>query len=240
VAGDGAGALAVAEHVGYPVIVRRDFGSGGAGTLRCRDAGEVLAATSGVSVQDAWVPEGAPRFVVQRFVDGEIVTRPFVAWHGEEIAGFTRSRLATHPGPFGPGSVVEFVGMPAVAAATRRLAAALGIHGFAGAQFLLDRDSGRPLLMEVNRRMLPATHSGSRIGIDLAAALATAMRGERWSGPCDLPEGCGMRLALFPQEWYRDPGSRWLRQLACDLPWHDPTLLAAMTKAAIPAGDTAR
>jgi len=89
--------------------------------------------------------------------------------------------------------------------------------------------------VEINRRMLPATHSGSRIGIDLAAALAAASRGVPWTGPRDLPDGSGPRLALFPQEWYRAPESRWLRELPCDMPWDDPALLLAMTKAAFRA-----
>ena len=87
--------------------------------------------------------------------------------------------------------------------------------------------------------MLPAAF-GSRIGIDLAAALAVAMRGEPWTGPRDLPDGPGTRLALFPQEWYREPSSHWLRELACDLPWHDRALLAAMTRTALAAVDAAR
>ena len=222
-------ALAIAARVGFPVIVRRDFGSGGAGAARCRDAVELRAALSCNEPAAAWRPPGPPRFVVQRFIEGPIVTRPSLAWRGEEIAGFTRSRLATHPGPFGPGSVVEFAGMPAIADATRALCSALAIHGYAGTQFLIDPRSGRPLLMEINRRMLPATHSGSRIGIDLAAALASVMNGVPWTGPRDLPEGAGPRLALFPQEWYREPASRWLRELPCDVPWHDPALLLAMT-----------
>jgi Carbamoyl-phosphate synthase L chain, ATP binding domain len=225
-------ALAIAARVGFPVIVRRDFGSGGAGAARCRDAAELRSVVSSKAPATAWRPAGPPRHVVQRFVDGPIVTRPSLAWHGHEIAGFTRSRLATHPGPFGPGSVVEFVGMPAVADATRALCSGLAIHGYAGTQFLIDPQSGQPLLMEINRRMLPATHSGSRIGIDLAAALASAMSGTPWTGLRDLPEGAGPRLALFPQEWYRDPASHWLRELPCDIPWYDPALLLAMTNAA--------
>jgi biotin carboxylase len=232
--------LAIAARVGYPVIVRRDFGFAGAGAARCRDATALRAAMSATAPSTVWTPPGAPRFVVQRWIDGLIVTRPLLAWHGREVAGFTRSRLATHGGPLGPGSVVEFAGIPAVAAATRELCSGLGIHGFAGTQFLIDPESGAPHLIEVNRRMLPATHSGSRIGIDLAAALASAMRGEPWTGPRDLPEGPGMRLALFPQEWYRDPGSHWLRELPCDIPWHDPALLLAMTRAGLDASSEGR
>ena len=43
-------------------------------------------------------------------------------------------------------------------------------------------------------------------------------------------KGPGLRLALFPQESYRDPDSRWLRTLPSDAPWDDPTLLAAMLR----------
>ena len=228
-------AIAIAARVGYPLVVRRDFGLSGSGVTRCPDDAAVRAAMSKAVPSSAWTPQSMPRFVVQRWIDGPIVTRPSLAWNGLEVAGFTRSRLATHPGPLGPGSVVQFVGIPAVAAATRALCAGLGIHGFAGTQFLLDPESGQPLLVEINRRMLPATHSGSRIGIDLAAALAAASRGVPWTGPRDLPDGPGPRLALFPQEWYRAPESRWLRELPCDMPWDDPALLLAMTKAAFRA-----
>jgi hypothetical protein len=134
--------------------------------------------------------------------------------------------------------VVEFLGLPEVRESTRRLYATLGVHGFAGAQFVVERDRGTPLLIEVHRRMIPATHSGALVGIDLAAALFAAQAGRPWDGPADLPDGPGLRLALFPQEWYRDPDSAWLRSLPTDTPWHDPRLLEAMLRLPI-ADDTA-
>jgi len=78
----------------------------------------------------------------------------------------------------------------------------------------------------MNRRMLPATHSGSLVGVDLAAML----RGGRWGGPRDLADGPGLRLALSPQEWYRDHASAWLDALPTDAPWHDPAVLLAMLR----------
>lgn len=165
-----------------------------------------------------------------RAVDGRVVNRASVAWNGDEIAGITRGRLETIAGPFGPASVVEFLGIPAVREATRRLCAELDLHGLVGAQFIIDPETGTPLLIEIHRRMLPATHSGGLVGVDLAAALAQAVAGQRWGGPTDLPEGPGLRLALFPQEWYRDTSSRWLRTLPSDAPWHDPDLFEAMLR----------
>ena len=182
------------------------------------------------------------RFVVQRFVAGRVVNRAALAWRGIEVAGFTRGRLETHPGPLGPASVVEFAGLPAVRDANLRVFAALDLHGFAGAQYMLEPGSDTPLLIEIHRRMLPATHAGALVGIDLSAALRACVDARSWTGAVDLRAGAGRRLALFPQEWLHDPQSAWLRSLPSDAPWHDPPLLEAMLKMpfashALPARD---
>ncbi len=223
-------ALAVADDIGYPVIVRQSYGSAGRGAARCDSAAELRKAVSGFPEADAWRPQGAQRYVVQRWLDGDVVNRASVAWNGLEIAGVTRGRLATYPHPLGPASVIEFAGIPAVAEATRVLFKVVGMHGLVGTQFIIQSRTKVPYLIEVNRRMLPATHSGALAGVDLAAALHAMVSGTPWTGPSDLPPGPGKRLALFPQEWYRDPNSAWLRTLPSDMPWDDPQLLAAMLK----------
>ena len=229
-------AVAVAADTGYPVIVRSAYGSAGSAAARCESGGEVRAAVRGFPHADAWRPRGEPRLIVQRWIEGEIVNRASVAWLGDEVAGVTRGRLATHPGPLGPASVVEFVGLPAVAEATADLCRLLALHGFVGTQYVIEAQSRRPCLIEINRRMLPATHGGALVGVDLAAALFAAVNGREWAGPRDLPPGPGSRLALFPQEWYRDDDSAWLRNLPSDAPWHDPALLAAMVRMPLEAG----
>lgn len=224
------GAIVIAMSLGFPVIVRQMFGSAGRGAARCGSVDEMRTATRAFPSADAWSPRGGQRLVVQRWIDGAVVNRASLAWEGKEVAGFTRGRLATYPGPLGPASAVEFIGLPEVAAATRALFALVGMHGLVGTQFIVDNASGVPYLVEVNRRMLPATHAGARVGVDLAAALYAAVGGAEWTGPTDLPPGPGLRLALFPQEWYRDMNSAWLRTLPSDAPWHDPELLAAMLR----------
>jgi hypothetical protein len=219
-------AIAIAGRIGYPVIVRPSFGTSGRGTMRCDGADALRVAIREMPPPSGWHPADTRRFVVQRWLDGEVVTRASLAWHGREIAGVTRGRLETHPSPFGPASVVEFVGLPQVAQATRALFTALEVHGFAGTQFVLEGDT--PHLVKINRRMLPATHGGRLVGVDLAHAFAAAYRGQAWSGPDDLAPGAGPRFALFPQEWHRDPHSAWLSTLAVDAPWHDARLFRAM------------
>ncbi len=221
-------AISAAARIGYPVMLRQIYGSGGRGSARCESAAGVRAAIAGFAGADAWSPRGGRRFVVQRWIDGDVVNRASLAWDGKEVAGFTRGRLATHPGPLGPASVVEFAGIPAVTQATRKLFELVGMHGLVGTQFIIDARTRVPFLIEVNRRMLPATHAGHLVGVDLAAALFAQVSGAKWKGPDDLPPGPGLRLALFPQEWYRDMDSEWLRTLPSDAPWADPGLLSAM------------
>jgi len=223
-------AAAIAAHLGYPVIVRPSRGSGGKGSARCDSEAELRSAIRLAPSPDGLDTGEPQRFVIQRFIDGRVVNRAALAWNGVEIAGFTRGRLETHPGPLGPASVVEFVGLPAVRDANLRLFAALDLHGLAGAQYMIEPDRGAALLIEIHRRMLPATHAGGLIGVDLAAALRACVDGVSWTGPTDLPGGTGRRIALFPQEWYRDPESAWLATLPSDAPWHDPRLFEAMLK----------
>lgn len=223
-------AAAIAAHLGYPVIVRPSRGSGGKGSARCDSEAELRSAIRLAPSPDGLDTGEPQRFVIQRFIDGRVVNRAALAWNGVEVAGFTRGRLETHPGPLGPASVVEFVGLPAVRDANLRLFAALDLHGLAGAQYMIEPDRGAALLIEIHRRMLPATHAGGLVGVDLAAALRACVDGVSWTGPTDLPGGTGRRIALFPQEWYRDPESAWLATLPSDAPWHDPRLLEAMLK----------
>ena len=223
-------AAAIAAHLGYPVIVRPSHGSGGKGSARCDSEAELRSAIRLAPSPDGLDTGEPQRFVIQRFIDGRVVNRAALAWNGVEIAGFTRGRLETHPGPLGPASVVEFVGLPAVRDANLRLFAALDLHGLVGAQYMIEPDRGAALLIEIHRRMLPATHAGRLVGVDLAAALRACVDGVSWTGPTDLPGGTGRRIALFPQEWYRDPESGWLATLPSDAPWHDPRLFEAMLK----------
>ena len=228
-------AIEIAERLGFPVIVRAGFGTGGSGSARCDTPVAVRDALRSARRPRGWLPEGTMRHLVQRWSDGPVLVRASLAWRGAEVAGTTRGRLATYPGPLGPGSAVAFEGLPEVTAATRTLLAALGATGYVGTQFILEPGSGRPLLLEINRRMVPATYGSRHAGIDLARALAATLRGEAWDGPDDLPPGPGPRLALFPQEWYRDPDSAWLADLPCDAPWHDAALFRAMLRLPVDA-----
>jgi hypothetical protein len=222
-------ALKVARALGYPVIVRPTLGTSSQGVARCDDERGLRAAMLALPMRNAtrWPPAQAPA-LVQKFLGGTRYNRASLAWRGEEIAGATRIAVERWPTTLGPDSLVTYVRSSAVAEASARLAAALALSGFAGTEFIDDPASGRPCLIEINRRIVPATHAARHAGVDLAGALVAAVRGARWTGPTDTPASHERTLVLFPQEWKRDPASRHLDQYPVDAPWDDPRLFAAM------------
>ena len=100
--------------------------------------------------------------------------------------------------------------------------------GLFTSEYLVERGSGRVYLIEIERRIGPATHFGSVMKVDLCAALHAAMHGLPSPTRARLDPGEEHMLVTFPGEWLRNPQSRWLRDHPVDMPWDDPELLDAM------------
>jgi biotin carboxylase len=223
-------AVRVAAGIGYPVIVRPATGSASKGVRVCGNATELRAAMASLPEPSALVPPGPHRALVQRVIRGQPINRAALAWDGREIAGFCRLRLRPPPEVPRSGSVSRYAALPDVVALNRRLLQGLGASGFVATEFRREAATGTPYLIEVNRRMVPATHTGARVGVDLAAALAAAVESRDWTGPTDTPVENERTLALFPQEWRRDRTSSDLQQRPTDAPWDDPALFRAMLR----------
>jgi predicted ATP-grasp superfamily ATP-dependent carboligase len=171
----------------------------------------------------------APRRVlVQSRIEGNSVMQSIVAWGGRVLAGYAREKLLSHPPPKGPSTVSRTFHCPEARVFSERLAAGFGMNTFFGVEFIADRHSGQLYLLEINRRITPGTHVGALVDVDLCAALHAALRGDPPPGRGDLIEGEEHVIAHFPQEWLRDPTSRYLEACPVDLPWDDPELLEAM------------
>ena len=151
-------AAALAEELGYPVLVKAVAGGGGRGLRRVSDAAE-LAAAVGAARREAVAAFGDDRLLVERFVQR--------ARHVEvQVIGDGHSRIATlgtrdcslqrrHQ------KVLEEAPAPGLDSATsRRLdevaRAAAGAVGYTNAgtvEMLLDRDSGEVWFLEMNTRL---------------------------------------------------------------------------------------
>ena len=217
--------MRLAADLENPVSAPTAYGNAGRGVGRWNDESDVREAMRAVRAPMGGRRRAAPG-AVERFVSGRNYNRPALAG-ADAIAGFTRRSVRHYPEPTGPGAVSCHERVPAIADANRRLLEALGITGFTGTQFMVEVSTGRAFLIEINRRVTPATHTGSLVGVDLAAAFAACAQGLPWTGATDIANDEGPTIALFPQERMCDPTSPLLNSPPNHVPWDDPPVVRA-------------
>jgi glutathione synthase/RimK-type ligase-like ATP-grasp enzyme len=222
-------AQAFAAIRGYPVVLKRSHGAAGEWVAIVSDPIELartyarFAAATTIDIEG----RGNASILVQAHVVGKVYAQAMTAWQGTILAGFVREKLVTHS-PLGPATVVRCVRMPEIRRFSDQLAIGLGMNGFFGLDYIVDAGTGEAYLLEINRRATPATHLGGMIDIDLCAALYAAVNGQPLSDRRDLDPGEEHMITHFPQEWLRDPQSRYLRDFRIDAPWDDPEVMEAM------------
>ncbi|MCR0982322.1 ATP-grasp domain-containing protein [Roseomonas populi] len=158
---------------------------------------------------------------LQEFSAGIPANRAVLCEGGRVLAGLSVTALET-AGASGPATVVRVIDNPVMNATAEAFVARLGLSGFHGFDFMVAPD-GAALMLEMNPRVTPICHLSRGDGHGLAAALLAAMGGD--APPVSLPAP-GDTIALFPNEWMRDPASSHLRGWH-DAPWDDPPLLHA-------------
>ena len=244
------GELAAAlQHIGYPAVLKADGSAGGEGVFVVRDLDGAEQAFRKLSAsgsrlrnlirvfkrRDAHFIHGALRapdvsISVQRFVSGTPATTAFACWKGRVLASIHMDVLETVR-PFGPASVMRQVACPDMEEAAQRIAERFNLSGLHGLDFVRDA-YGRPHLIEMNPRATQASALALGAGHDLAAALATCVSAGA-SRVRPMLTGNPV-IALFPQEWRRNPDSEWLKSAYLDAPWDDPGVLKACLDPADP------
>lgn len=220
-----ADAKAFATDVGYPVVIKAEYGSSGGAVHVCHTATELDAA-----FQSLLTAEAGQRFLIEQFIVGTIASQPSVSWAGEMLETITVVKERTHPGPTGPSSVLRPIACPDAEQATRALVKHLGISGFSSAGFMID-GQGRAHLIEFNPRPVPGCTVSHLWGRSHARALWSHLMGVPHERE---PVAEPLRpVALFPNEWLRDRGSPYLFQAYHDVPWRDPALVKAYLQAYI-------
>lgn len=225
---DFAGAEAFAAAHGYPVVVKRNHSTGGEGAAIAASRDALQRAFGDLAKAGPLDRAGSNVWLVQAHIRGQIWYENVVAWQGRRLAGFAVDRLVAQGDIKGPAAVIRWFHSPELRDISERLVSGLGMSGLFATECIVDERTGHAYLTEINRRLTPGMHVGARIGVDLGAALYAALNGTPSSSRSDLSpgeEGIGVH---FPQEWLRDPESRYLRDYPVDVPWDDPDLLEAM------------
>jgi hypothetical protein len=172
--------------------------------------------------RDAWGTD-----VEREAVPVDSVTYTLAAWEGTLLAGWA----GRAPGDVMPGGVAAVVRRyrdPRARDAAARLVDALGMSGLLEVVFAREGSAANGGFVDVRRALPRTAHSGAKLGVDLCAALHAALVGVRLSTRADLDAGAAHDHVRFPDEWLRDPDSRWLRTHPVDIPWDEPELFEAL------------
>ena len=204
VAEDAAGAVAVAEEVGYPVLVRPSYVLGGRRMRVCYRPEDVAAAAEGAGhvLVDRFL-EGAVELDVDALCDGEETWVAAVMEHVEEAGVHSGdSSCALPPVGVGPEVVAECEEV------VRSLAPALGVVGLVNVQLALH--GGRLYVLEANPRASRTVPFASKaLGVNLVEAACRLIAGSRLAH-LEVPRGqtpghVSVKASVFP--FARFPGA---------------------------------
>lgn len=230
-------AAAAAAEFGYPVLLKLPTGAGGGGLSICKDEEGLLHHFERLNRPPSVLKQlrrrllrrdwyvTTPQPYLQKLVAGQTGITCAYAENGRTIAVLSALSLAQRA-PTRPCTAIRLLRHPSMEEATMKLVAALGASGFISFDFILDEATGEALVLECNPRPIQMMPLGPRVGVDLCRAMAEAMRGTI-GGPVAQARS-EENVALFPQEWLRDPASTLLSSAFHDVPWNEPALLRAM------------
>ncbi|HSG87921.1 MAG TPA: urea carboxylase [Pseudomonadales bacterium] len=203
-------ALAAAETVGWPVMLKSSAGGGGIGMRVCRDAAALRAAFEAVTAQ-ASSSFGDGRLFLERFVDAARHVEVQVFGDGEGRVAILGDRdcsmqrrnqkiIEEAPAPALPDAVRE-----AMHGAARRLMEHISYRSAGTVEFLYDRDREAFHFLEVNAR-LQVEHGVTELvtGIDLVEWMLRVGAGERDFLTEPAIQGSAVQVRIYAEDPARD------------------------------------
>ncbi|HVJ54430.1 MAG TPA: ATP-grasp domain-containing protein [Aliidongia sp.] len=134
---------------------------------------------------------------VQSGVDGAPANCAVTAWRGEMLACIEAVALQTR-GPTGSSTVIRILRDQPMHETCRRLVKRLGLSGLIGFDFIIEKATGRAVLIELNPRATQTCHLRLGKGADPPEALRAAVTGEPEQDAVPMCESD--IIELFPQE----------------------------------------
>ncbi len=230
-------------QIGLPIVLKADGTSGGLGVRVSHSVGEAerafhvlrappllaRALKRALIARDftlLWPSLSRRRSVInaQAFVAGREATSAVACWKGLILASL-HFEVLSKSGVLGHASVLRLIENNEMSAAAETIVRRLNLSGVHGFDFMLEADTGNAYLIEMNPRATQVGHLTLGPGRDIPAALHAAISGDAIQF---APTLTGKdTIALFPQEWIRDPRSTYLHTGYHDVPWNEPELLKA-------------
>lgn len=220
-----------AEALGYPLLLKADFGASGTTVWRIDDGRALLAA----------LPRTSGRaFVLQAYWPDAVSGVTEMLCRGGRVLAVVSSAMGgIDPPPFGTASSRIYRRNAAAEAVAARLAAITGFDGLCGFDWLQRGDDGAFAVLEFHARPTLGFHLAQHAGVDFVPAVrAWADGADREPSPQSEAVVHGL---LFPKDLTRALRrrdwaglGRWVAGPAVhDVPWRDPGLLRALAGRAL-------
>lgn len=165
----------------------------------------------------------------QSFISGCDATSTVACWEGKVLAAL-HFEVVNKKHAAGPATVMRLVESREMSSAVETMVRRLDLSGIHGFDFVLESHTGHAYLIEINPRTTQVGHLALGAGRDLPAALACALTKSSVRPTSKVTDND--TIALFPQEWMRDPSSPFLQSAYHDVPWEEPELVRACVQRA--------
>ncbi len=165
---------------------------------------------------------------IQTFIAGREATSALFCWQGS-VGASLHFEVINKASSAGHATVLRLIENAEMQAAAEVMARRLRLSGLYGLDFMLESETGNAYLIEINPRATQVGHLSLGRGRDLPAALHAALCEPDAANKVTVAATEKVTendtIALFPQEWIRDPESPFLRSAYHDIPWEEPALV---------------
>ncbi|HKD67728.1 MAG TPA: ATP-grasp domain-containing protein [Candidatus Binataceae bacterium] len=212
-------ALATANQIGFPVVIKKPVGFAGSGVRKAVDPEDLRLAYDQLG--------GEGHLMMEDFIPGPVGMTEALFDRGRLIAWASNYKIKTWPTPLSPSCVRQIIDHRDVCTIARGIGALTTISGFVGIDWIHEQEKDRLVLIELNPRPTPGLHLGPHAGVNFAQALRSILEGK----PIEQRPDPSSReiLWMFPQALHRaiddhDPGG--ILKALRDAPLDDPALTA--------------
>ena len=174
-----------------------------------------------------WLQRKRSHVSLQKVIRGVEANSAISCWQGHLLACLS-VRVLERRDATGPATVLSILDNESMRATAEKVAARFGLTGLFGLDYIIEEQTGIPYLIEMNGRATQTCHLNLGPGRNPVDALAHATAGNFGVESPKMTDSD--TIALFPQEWKRDPASKFLQTAFHDVPWEYPGLVRFCVK----------
>ncbi len=217
------------QKVDFPTYLKLSFEAAGVGVAFAQSKEELDKASFKLE-QECMQPNERYPILLQEPASGDELTISFSAFEGD-LLSYDVYRPIAKRHKKGPASVIQPLYRPGWEPALRSLVKKLEYSGLGGLDIFEQEGTTLPTVIEVNLRPTHSLQTAMQTGSEILSSFADQLTG-RYNRPKTSHPELKQTVALFPDEYQRDPDSPHLNKGPVAIPWNDRRLTGYLMKMA--------